>query len=794
MKRARKTYNPEQLKQIKKMRRRIIKRILVGLTFLGLSLVLFVCAYIFSLDAWRNFDPEKILGAPQSVLLYDNDGIQVSCISGPETRICVPLSAVPLYVQNAFIAVEDTRFYEHNGVDIKRILGSAWEDIKAGAYVQGASTISQQLVKLSHLSNDKLMSRKVEEAILSYQMERQFTKSEILEMYINYVYYGGGFYGIEAAARGYFGVSANDLTVAQGALLAGILKSPSNYAPHLNMEKSVSRRNLILGLMLENNFIDESTYKNAVNEAVTLKNNLREDERGYYVDAALEQACSVLGITMGELLNSGYRIHTAMDSELQSYCEEIMLNSDYFPKEAADTQAAIVVVDVDCGGVAALMGGRESTTALGYNRAMQIRRQPGSVIKPIIAYAPALESNGYTTVSMLLDQPTDFNGYQPGNFGEKYKGWVTLREAVTQSLNIPAVKVLESIGVKSGMAFAEQVGIEFYKDDKSLALALGGFTYGVSPYQVAGAYSAFASGGEYSEPTLILSITDSEGNVLYSYEPEKKRVMSEENAYILTDMLKSVVNEGTGRRLNDIDIELAGKTGTTGEGDGNRDAWMAVYNPEYTAVVWMGYDDSSNKENVLPSSATGGTYPALIIRSIFSELYKESESPVFAMPEGVVEIKIDSFTLGSDHVAVLANALTPSTSIIREVFAKGTEPREVSEYWAIPYPPTYFTAYLNTQGKPVVNFRPLKDYIVYRLYREDELGVIEILGEWVESGTDVTYTDLSAQKGKSYIYYVTPVHPQLKIGGLELCGPSTRKIELSIPDNSFFQNFISIGR
>lgn len=776
-----------QGKEKRMRRRRFFKRTLLGLTLICLSFVLFGAVYVLRLDAWREFDPERILGAPQSLLIYDAEGEQVSCLSALETRISIPLAQVPQHVRQAFISAEDARFYEHIGVDFIRILGAAWEDVKAGGYVQGASTISQQLVKLSHLTAEKVMTRKLEEAVLAYQMEQQFSKEEILEMYLNYVNFGGGYYGIEAAAMGYFGVHASELTVAQGALLAGVLKAPSHYAPHLDLQASLERRNLVLRLMQDYGYLNTEECAAAQAEEVVLKSALNKEHRGYYIDLSLEQACAILDVSMSELLTGGYRIQTAMDSELQAYCETILQDDAHFPEEAEDAQAALVVVNVNTGGVAALMGGKESTTALGYNRATRIRRQPGSVIKPIIAYAPALEKYRYTTVTMLLDEPIDFNGYQPENFGQNYHGWVTLREAVADSLNVPAVKVLSSIGVETGKRFAQEVGITFDEQDNSLALALGGFTYGVSPYQIAGAYAAFASGGLYSTPTLILSITDTDGKALYTYTPERNRVMSEANAYILNDMLQSVIKEGTGHRLDKLEFALAGKTGTTGQGEGNRDAWMAAYNPEYAATVWMGYDDSADGRT-LPHAATGGTYPAMVLSDIFTKLYEDKTAPAFTMPEGVLEVKLDAYTLENAHMATLASALTPSSSVVREVFAAGTEPNNMSEYWIIPSPPVSFTAALSEDGLPTLTFQPKESFVLYRLYREERQGSTKMLGEWPGSDGTVHYSDTSAQAGKTYTYYIIPTHPQLEIGGKQVVGPTSKRIELQIPTNPFIAN------
>jgi len=779
----------------KSSKRRITLRVFLGITLIGLSFLLFGATYILRLDAWNNFDASKILDVPKSVLIYDKDGQEVSVLSRTENRIPVSIDLVPDLVKKAFISAEDARFYEHNGIDIIRILGAAWEDIKAGSYVQGASTISQQLIKLSHLTPDKNIMRKLEEAILSYQMETQFEKDEILEMYLNYVYFGGGYYGIEAAARGYFGVHTEDLTVAQGAMLAGILKSPSNYAPHLDMEASVKRRNLILNLMHEYGYIDQQTCTQARSETVSLVHGKQTSQRGYYIDLALQQACEVLHVDMDELLTGGYRIHTALNSELQKYCETAFLNPELFPDQEG-VQAAFVLVNTKTSGVEALMGGRESTNALEYNRAVQIRRQPGSVIKPIIAYAPALEEFDYTTVSMLLDEPTDFNGYQPSNFGNRYSGWVTMREAVSKSLNVPAVKVLAEIGVETGKNFAENLGIPFDQQDTSLALALGGFTYGVSPYQIAGSYAAFSAGGIYSTPSLVMRITSDEGEVLYEYQPEQKRVMSEENAYILTSMLESTIQTGTGKRLKTLDIPLAGKTGTTGEDEGgNRDAWMAAYNAEYAGAVWMGYDDASNGQ-ALAQEVTGGTYPALILGNVFSKIYEEKQAPDFVMPDGVQEYKLDQYSLQESHVAVLANALTPQNAIVREVFRVGTEPQGVNEYWVIPSPPTHFSLTLDQTGRPVLSFEPVQTFILYQLFREDRFGNTVLLHEWPGSEGAIEYVDQTAQENEVYVYYVLPLHPQLRINDRPVTGPATQRLTIDLMDadqsrEKFFLDIIS---
>ncbi|HWQ59144.1 MAG TPA: transglycosylase domain-containing protein [Clostridia bacterium] len=765
---------------------KIIRALLLAATLLVTAFVLFFAVKILSLDAWRTFDASKILGVPQTLIIYDENGTELTRLDAGEDRVWVPLDQIPLHLQQAVISAEDNRYYEHPGIDIIRIFGAAWQDIKAGSYVQGASTITQQLIKWTHLSTEKTMSRKLEEAVLAYQMEQQFTKAEILEMYLNYNNFGRGYYGVEAAAMGYFGVHASELTLAQGATLAGILKAPARYSPHIAPEASRNRRNLVITLMCNYGYIDEATRDAACAEPLTIVAETQQ-KRGYYVNAALEEAAGVLGCDIETLLTKGYRIYTCADAALQTRCEDLFREGELFPSE--DCEGALAVVRVSDSSVAALVGGRSVDAAAAFNRATDIRRQPGSVIKPIIVYGPALEVGGYTAASSMLDERTDFSGYSPRNFADKYYGWVMLREAVKRSLNVPAVKLMNDIGVDRCKAFASMLGVEFDEEDNSLTLALGGFAYGVSPLQMAGAYAAFSAGGTYEAPYLVRAITDNAGNVVYSHYNERVRVMSEQNAYILTSMLQSAISEGTGKRLGALNLGLAGKTGTVGEGDGNRDAWMAAYSPDYSACMWMGYDSSA--DGALPSEATGGNYPALMLSEVYTYLYPELQRREFSVPEGIVEIRLDGYTMKNSHAAVLANAFTPSESVVTEVFAVGTEPDAVTSYWAVPAAARNFSVMLSERGQPLISFIASQETTVYKLYRIDKDGLTQLVKQWSGKFGRVSYEDTEAFFG-TYTYYVIPEHPELVINGKKVTGPSTTRVPITV--FSFSQLWPSAGQ
>lgn len=751
------------------MRFRGLKILLLAVTAAAVLFLLCGAVKTLGMDRWVDFDVYRITGCDRTSIIYDGQSDVVTRLHGVQDRTWVSISELQPSTVYAFISAEDARFFEHEGVDVIRIAGAIVADIKAGSYVQGASTISQQLIKLSHLTSEKTISRKAEEAALAYEMERQYSKEDILEMYLNYVYFGGGYYGIEAAAEGYFGVHASDLTLDQSAMLAGILKSPSGYAPHINYAASINRRNNILRLMRDYGYITDDEKKQASARRPTILHDKNEEYSGYYTDAVTKSAAALMGITVDELIRGGYSIYSAMDSDIQHYCEEMFKNGELFPAE--DSEAAIVVLEPSTGMVVAMVGGRSYTGGISFNRATDIRRQPGSVIKPVIAYAPAFEYLNYTAADMILDEETTFADYTPSNYGNKYYGWVTVREAVTKSLNVPAVKTLSAVGVHRAKDFAKRCGIEFDDKDDSLALALGGFTYGVSPLQIAGAYSCFASGGIYNTPTLIKKITDRNGLTVYEYRQDSRRVMSEANAYILTSMLKSVVTEGTGHRLNTLDIPIAGKTGTVGLANGNRDAWMAGYTPEYTAVVWQGYD--SDRLGLLPSSATGGTYPALMLYELFNHIYPDGRSGDFEKPESVKQYSIDAKTLKKQHKAVLANAMTPQSSRVTEYFTEETAPEDVSGYWAVPGSAQNLLA-VREEGGVMVSFDCPDDFGMYTLWRSEAGKAEKPLMTWNGREGHIEYIDAAVKPGKGYRYRVTVKHEELLIGDEPVEGPTTR--------------------
>ena len=739
------------------------------LAFLGLTA--FAMVY-FDVASWQRLDPERLTNLAQSGAIYDRNGQYVTTLVGTENRTVIPLSTLPDHVKNAFLAAEDLRFYKHPGFDLTRIFGAVISNLKTGGYGQGASTITQQLVKLSHLSSQKTIARKLEEVWLALQMERQFTKDEILEMYLNFIYFGQGAYGVQAAAEVTFGVDAKDLSPAQAASLAAAIKAPGAYSLQANPTANAERRSYILSVMQDEGMLTPEEYGLAcTEEVVALESASAATAYGWFVDAVLDEAELQLDVSAETLLAGGYRIDTTLDPAMQTILED-QYTRDVFPKNASDgtpVQSAAACVDTQSGAVRAIVGGREYTTRRGLNRATRLRRQPGSALKPLAVYAPAMEYAGWTCASVILDEPTDFGGYKPKNAGNAYYGFVTVRQALKNSLNIPAVKTLQAIGVENGRKYLAAVGIPLDDRDSNLSLALGSMTYGASPVQMAAAYSPFANGGVFYAPYFIERITDRDGRIVYQHEDAGRRVLSPQSAYLMTSLLKTVTASGTGSRLSGAGTPVAGKTGTVNmTGGGNRDVWMAAYTPELSTVVWMGYDEPDSKHR-LPNSVSGGTNPATLARNFLKAYYTGRAKPDFSRPEGIVSVEIDKKAIEWKGEAMLATSLTPKAYRFSELFAAGNQPTRKSDVWAAPPSAKSFYVTHSDSGQPVLVIEP-GSTAIYRVQR-DAVGESFVLTELRGApGETLYFTDQKARPGVTYTYRVIPVHAELLDNGILLEG------------------------
>ncbi|MFZ7944659.1 MULTISPECIES: transglycosylase domain-containing protein [Bacillaceae] len=563
-------------------------------------------------------------GLSQPTVIYDKGGKVASNVATNRTK-GVKVAELPKYVPNAVVAIEDERFYEHSGFDVKGIARAFFSNLFAGRITGGGSTLTQQLTKNALLSPERTYKRKAEELFLAVKIEKVYTKEEILQMYINQVYFGSGAWGIANASKKYFNKDVKDISVSEAAMLAGLLHAPNYLDPYKNYDLAIKRRNVVLGKMKELGFISAQEVETAKKEKISLNDgggSFVERKYPYYVDAVLNEAISKYGVTQEEILTRGYRIYTEMDQNLQAGLEKVYSKNSLFPRGKGNTlvQSGSVLMDPASGGVRALVGGRGEHVFRGFNRATQLRVQPGSTIKPLAVYTPALE-NGYNYSSELVDEPTTFGNYKPENFSKTFQGKVQLYKALEESLNVPAVWLLNEIGLNKGLDALQRFGIPLEKEDENLAIALGGMSKGVSPLQMANAFTAFPNGGKRQDSHLITKIVGPTGNIIAEREVKTTKVTSKKVADEMTSMLLNVMETGTGKRAHIPGVEIAGKTGSTqlpfGDVSGTKDQWMVGYTRNIVGAIWIGYDQT-DREHYLPSSSSSNVVP------IFKEIMKES--------------------------------------------------------------------------------------------------------------------------------------------------------------------------
>jgi len=576
--------------------------------------------------------------------VYDRNGEKIANIFENENRAYAAFDEIPPQVIEALLAIEDTTFFEHRGVNVDAILRAIVKDIKAGKLVEGASTITQQLVKNTLLTREKKFSRKLKELVFALKLETELSKEEILERYLNAIYLGHGYYGIKTAALGYFHKPLNRLTLKETAILVGLPKAPSFYAPTRNYELSLGRANRVISRMHALGWIDDATFDEAMQERpIVFDETLTQNRAPYVVDEVMRQAAELYP----DIRTGGYSIETTIDLQLQEAGRSALKYAyDRIVERAGGEEAnatqqlngALVSMNPRTGEVLALVGGVDYEKSA-FNRATQARRQPGSAFKPFI-YQSALDL-GYSAATELIDIARTYEyetddgeeeekKWQPKNYERDYKGLITLREALVHSRNLATVNLVTDIGLSRMLKELSHFG--FAQLPQDLSLALGSIT--LSPLELAGHYSTFAAGGRQSKPYLISGIENRD--VHYKATPVTRPITSEAQAFLMTTILRDVVKRGTGRAARTPGVEVAGKTGTT---NNTVDAWFAGYTPATETVVWFGNDDNTPMRR----SETGGRASAPAFRAFNAALLKlyPQVPRKFVMPEGVTEAERD---------------------------------------------------------------------------------------------------------------------------------------------------------
>lgn len=549
-------------------------------------------------------------------VIYDAQGKAVGGLhTGKGTY--VPLSNISRHVQNAVISTEDRSFYRNWGFSFsgtaRAILSYM---IHRGQIETGGSTITQQLAKNMLLTQKQTARRKLAEIFLAVEITQQYTKKQILTMYLNNAYFGDGIWGVQDAAKRYFNTDAKNLTVAQGATLAAMLRNPTFYNPADYPKNAKSRRNLVLSLEVQAGHLTAAQAKVAQAEPLNVENGYRaKNDYQYpsYFDAVIDEAISKYHISEKDLVTKGYKIYTALNPTYQKSMQTVYTNSLNFPANATDgtmPQSGSIALNPKTGGVMAVVGRRGANPFRSYNYATMIKRQPGSTIKPLAVYLPALQ-NGYQYDSILPDRAMSFgsNHYTPTNADGQYLGEVPLYLALAQSRNIPAVWLLDKIGVQKGVNSVNNFGISVHNSDQNLALALGGLKTGVSPLQMAQAYTAFANNGVWSSAHFITKIVDASGAIVGQAKITHRTIMTKKQAKTMTSMMLGVFDYGTGTTAKPFGFQLAGKTGSTevprSYGYGTKDQWIVGYTPDIVTATWVGFDQTNAQHFLAGTSVSG---------------------------------------------------------------------------------------------------------------------------------------------------------------------------------------------
>lgn len=607
-----------------------------------------------NLYGFVEFDQRKLIRADRTITVAGGDGSAIdSGLYGSNGKFC-PISDLSEKTINAFVAVEDKRFYSHHGVDYFRILSAAKNNFISGRTKEGASTITQQLVKNTYLSNEKTLKRKINEIRIAKEIERRYAKREILESYLNMLYFGNNVYGIGAAAERYFGKDAAELTVSESALLAGIINSPALLDPFVHADKAIARRNSVLGKMYNQQIITKKEYKSALREEpVFNRSPICVDT---FLSKAFSEARNFLSGDNIDIFNGKYFLCTMYDKALTKKCSDIVdkysIDDGFIEIMIADNETGACIVNVT-----------DAKKDLG-----NILRLPGSAIKPFVCYAPAIEKKLVYPVTPILDEKIDFSGYSPENYDKKYHGWVSVEESLVYSYNIPAVKLLRQNGIKYSREIAEKFGLFFDESDDSLALALGAMAHGVSLASLVESYMTLARGGNHTDLYFISAIFDENDKCVYRHRGESYRAIGDDTAFLITDMLTECINVGTAKRLkNRSQAQIAAKTGTVGSKNGNSDAYCIAYSPKYTVAVRV----TANDGKLLPNEISGGTIPSSIAAEIFG-LFAGNER--FNVPASVIGVDISRSQLADNQKIIPSNSSAKEKDVITAYFSRRNMP------------------------------------------------------------------------------------------------------------------------
>ncbi len=605
--------------------------VFVGIVLLAAGFFFLLIEPNVTIFGSERLELDKLTTYSRSVTLLDAYGNPIDdAVYFGNNNISVNIDTLPKNTVDAFIAIEDKRFYSHHGVDYKRMASAFVSNIISGGFNQGASTITQQLIKNTHLSNEKTLRRKISEIRLARKLERVYSKRQILESYLNVLYFGSGIRGLGTASRVMFDKPASELTLAQSAVLASIINNPAKYSPYNNIDNLNKRKRLVLKEMLNQKLITKSEYDNALAEPLEFGKN----RNNQFVTAALKSACTALNCSEKTLFLKNYTIRTSYDPTIANSARTALSNI------GTDYNARVLVLANNTGGIVC-----DETNGTKY---INPKRSPASTIKPFTSYAVALES-GLNPLTQICDEPTVFGDYSPANYKGVYRGYLSMRDCLKYSSNIAAVKLMKQFGVDQSISVARRFGLNFEQSDNTLAVALGGMEKGVTLPEIANAYRTLANSGIYSDIGYVNDIINTDKTDVYRSNRAQNRAVGDDTAYLLTDMLMTCAQSGTAKKLKYSGV-IAAKTGTNGDENGNYDCYAIAYTSDYTIAVWFGAKDIPISNSITGASCCD------IITSICKNANINTSVP-FVMPDSVAYFDVDYNELAQSHEVYLADPL-----------------------------------------------------------------------------------------------------------------------------------------
>lgn len=703
---------------------------IISLVILSITLIIFIAlSYFYFLTVNAKVDTNKLVSFNRSIVFYDKNNNLIQEQSNGKTL--ADISKIPTYTKNAFIAIEDKRFYSHKGVDYKGLFRATINNLKSLSFKEGGSTITQQLIKNTHLTNEKTFKRKLLEIKLAKDLENQFSKDEILEKYLNTIYFGDNCYGITSACEHYFNKSPYDLDINESAVLAGIIKAPSNYSPFSHYEKCFNRKKIVLENMLNQKLITKNEFEKNLDKEIPLHiDNSNIDKEYDYFYLVNKELSSIIK-------NSPYKstqlnVYTFYDNSKQ----EILENS--LKENQTNTNKSAVIIEKD---------GKITSY---FSTCGNVNRQLGSTIKPLLCYAPAIESNLVCEDSKILDEKMSFNDYFPKNYNDVYYGNISVKDSLAKSSNICAIKLLNYVGVDKATKYLRKLDIPFSNSDKNLSLALGASENGAKLTEISGAYSIFNNNGNFVKPKTIAKITDKNGNIIYQNKEKSVSVFSDDTITIMNDMMRNNVTDGSAKKLLFCKPKLYAKTGTVGTKNGNTDAYTISYNSEYILGTWFG-----NKENqYLENKIVGGTLPSITSSKIWDKIYLNNPTPKdIEFSNNVIEVEIDKISYDKDGTIILADASSPKLFTKKILVKKNYKILNTSTRFSSPKMENYKLLVNNNEIKIQLCVTQYINAKIYKIENGKRKEVFDTI-----KNNSYTFIDKDLESGKSYSYSIVPYY------------------------------------